>query len=130
MDDTLSEEDINNNPTNNDNSINNPTNNGSFNSNVFMLATKSIKTKEIIKYLNEFDLENKTHTDNITNPHGNEVFMFYQTDIKLKEDYIVDGFKWKNDGNKKAIPVNEPVIFVTYYSCYTNMTLPIGNSEY
>lgn len=84
----------------------------------------NFKTQDIIHALINFNESNATHTDKISNPSTNEIFMFYTKDINKQNDWKCDGFKWVNDGASKQLPKSDPKIIVSYYFAVTRVALP------
>ena len=77
--------------------------------------SESLTWVEAEEILSTYDLNDKKHVDHITCPLGSEVYIYFQEDSTKYQDWKVDGYQWKNNGNKKPTPRSEPVLFKSYY---------------
>ncbi len=79
----------------------------------FTISFIELDYEEAYNILINFKPENNFVTK-IEEPKGGQCYIVYNDDANKKDDWRVDGVRWRNDG-QKSLPRKFPIIRKTYY---------------
>jgi hypothetical protein len=84
---------------------------------VFLIRESALNTNQAFDFLSKFNEEVHAHVSRLQglNCKGAELYFFYTKDTKRFNDYSTDDYSWVNDGGKKKLPVNNPIVYKSYY---------------
>lgn len=87
-------------------------------SNVFKIVEERLDNSHVYQILKNFKKESDNHTNEIVQPKGGEVYLYYKNDGP--KDYVSDGFKWRNHSAYTYKEDNFECMKITYYKCSDN----------
>lgn len=82
---------------------------------VYDISNTTLSNEYVDDALTNFDIVTDNYNESIKDPKVNDIYLFYTENINKTEDYKVDGYKWRNNGAKKPVPLNKPLFYKTYY---------------
>ncbi|RMZ94031.1 hypothetical protein BpHYR1_016848 [Brachionus plicatilis] len=85
---------------------------------VYSVELKRLTYEQVVEIFTEFQSSDQNHSERIEFPKSGDVIIFWSSESSKHNDWTTDGFKWKNQGTRKAlIPTspNDPAVFKNYY---------------